>query len=77
MVEEKEIIKKEEVEVTNVIEVKRHNTGNYTVISLPSYEKCKFKSTDKGGINYLCEHCENKMIRRGKKRFVVWPNIFN
>jgi hypothetical protein len=38
MVEEKEIITKEEVEVTNVFEVRRQNTGNYTVISLPAYE---------------------------------------
>lgn len=43
---------KEEVEVTDVIEVKRHNTGNYTVVYLPGYEKCKFKSTDRAGIHY-------------------------
>jgi hypothetical protein len=23
---------------------------------------------------YKCQHCEKRMIRRGKKRFIVWNN---
>jgi hypothetical protein len=66
-----EEVKQIENEVTALIEIKKLKQGNYSIVKQIGYEACKFISEGKSGTLYKCQHCEKRMIRRGKKRFIV------